>query len=131
MDLDPEDIRIDGYRAGDSSSWRAIHIPTGHVVTWNATKGDGQSLTKLRAKALADLAALVDGPGPDTFTDRRSEMEKSGEDMEEMMQALKTADAWLERWAQHVGSCRGGSYCTCGLTRVRYEVRNQVDGGAR
>ncbi len=36
--------------------------------------------------------------------------------------ALKTAGAWLERWAEHVGNCVGGDQCTCGLTRVRYEV---------
>lgn len=40
--------------------------------------------------------------------------------------ALRTADSWLERWAEHVGSCRGGELCTCGLTRVRYEVTEAI-----
>lgn len=37
-------------------------------------------------------------------------------------EALRIADSWLERWAQHVGNCRGDITCTCGLTRVRYDV---------
>jgi hypothetical protein len=42
--------------------------------------------------------------------------------MDELKDALKTADAWLQRWAEHVGNCAGEGECTCGLTRVRYEV---------
>ena len=30
--------------------------------------------------------------------------------------------AWLDRWAQHVGNCKGGDVCTCGLTFVRTEA---------
>lgn len=36
--------------------------------------------------------------------------------------ALKSVGAWLKRWAAHVGGCKGGSLCECGLTRMKYEV---------
>lgn len=48
--------------------------------------------------------------------------------------ALLTADSWLERWAQHVGNCRGGDRCECGLTLVRWEVSHaqlEAKGGER
>ena len=41
--------------------------------------------------------------------------------------ALKAADAWLERWAVHVGNCRGGELCECGLTRIRYEIALAIE----
>lgn len=37
-------------------------------------------------------------------------------------EALESAAAWLGRWASHVGPCRGGNECTCGLTAIRAEV---------
>lgn len=37
--------------------------------------------------------------------------------------ALATAEAWLDRWAAHVGSCEGFPTCTCGLAVVLNEVR--------
>ena len=43
-----------------------------------------------------------------------------------MEEALKAADAWLERWASHVGACRGGGLCECGLTAIQYETRGAL-----
>ena len=40
-----------------------------------------------------------------------------------LREALKTTDAWLDRWARHIGDCPGIDGCTCGLTRVRYAAR--------
>jgi protein subunit release factor A len=60
MALEPTDIRIVCYTAGDSSSCQAVHLPTGYAVTWATAKGDGRSPSKVRAKALDDLAALVE-----------------------------------------------------------------------
>jgi hypothetical protein len=37
-------------------------------------------------------------------------------------EVLASAEAWLTRWASHVGGCRGGGFCTCGLTAIRFEV---------
>ncbi len=42
---------------------------------------------------------------------------------EEARNALRAAESWLERWADHVGRCRGGEQCTCGLTAVQYDIR--------
>ena len=47
----------------------------------------------------------------------------SGPDMEE---ALRSAAAWLDRWAVHVGACAGGDRCTCGLTAIRSEVASAI-----
>ena len=44
-------------------------------------------------------------------------------------EALATAEAWLDRWAAHVGSCAGGDRCTCGLTAVLAEVRSALSEG--
>lgn len=41
---------------------------------------------------------------------------------ERLRAALESAEAWLERWAVHVGRCEGGLRCTCGLTAIRYDV---------
>jgi hypothetical protein len=38
------------------------------------------------------------------------------------LEALKSAEAWLHRWATHNGGCRKGSRCTCGLTAVRRDL---------
>lgn len=38
------------------------------------------------------------------------------------MLAVDAAISWLDRWAQHVGDCKGGDECTCGLTAVRHEL---------
>jgi hypothetical protein len=42
---------------------------------------------------------------------------------ERLTAALDGAEAWLDRWAQHVGVCRGGDLCTCGLSFIRLEAR--------
>lgn len=43
-----------------------------------------------------------------------------------MLEALGIGESWLDRWAQHVGSCKGGDICTCGLTRVKYDLRAAI-----
>lgn len=42
-------------------------------------------------------------------------------------EALRFAHSWLGYWATHIGNCRGGQVCTCGLTRVRYDARAALD----
>ena len=44
----------------------------------------------------------------------------------ELLEAGASAGAWLERWAKHVGSCRGDSECTCGLVAVRSELASAL-----
>lgn len=40
--------------------------------------------------------------------------------------ALRSAESWLDRWAVHVGACAAGDpswdRCTCGLTAIRAEA---------
>ena len=58
------------------------------------------------------------------FRDHRLAATKAADErVERLEQALKIADSWLDRWAQHVGDCAGRDVCTCGLTRVRYDAR--------
>jgi hypothetical protein len=40
---------------------------------------------------------------------------------------LQGPKAWLDLWADHIGNCRGGQVCTCGLTLARAEI---VDAAA-
>ena len=37
-------------------------------------------------------------------------------------EAFSGPAAWLDSWAQHVGNCKGGYVCTCGLTLARTEA---------
>lgn len=39
-----------------------------------------------------------------------------------LLEALAGPMAWLDGWAQHVGNCQGGYFCTCGLTAARSEL---------
>ena len=41
--------------------------------------------------------------------------------LRECEEALAGPNAWLERWASHVGGCHGGSLCQCGLTLAKLE----------
>jgi len=45
---------------------------------------------------------------------------------DQAVEALKTADAWLDRWARHIGDCPGIDGCECGLTRARYEAETTI-----
>ena len=44
------------------------------------------------------------------------------EALERQMEAFSGPAAWLDSWAQHVGNCKGGYVCTCGLTLARTEA---------
>ena len=37
--------------------------------------------------------------------------------------ALETCEAWIDRWSQHVGHCKGEDKCTCGRSRILHESR--------
>ena len=43
-----------------------------------------------------------------------------------LREAFSGPAAWLDRWAQHVGNCKGGHVCTCGLTLARTEARTAL-----
>ena len=42
--------------------------------------------------------------------------------IEEAKELISGPAAWLDSWAQHVGNCKGGYICTCGLTAARTEA---------
>lgn len=43
-------------------------------------------------------------------------------EIERLRDAVLSAKAWLDTWAQHVGTCPDGQVCTCGLDAIRNEV---------
>ena len=53
-------------------------------------------------------------------------IEAQAREIERLREALKTADAWLDRWARHIGDCPGIDGCECGLTRARYEAETTL-----
>lgn len=57
----------------------------------------------------------------------RSEVERQDREIERLRAALLIAQSWLDRWAAHVADCRGGDQCSCGLTRVRFDVAAALD----
>ena len=80
-----------------------------------------------------EAKALVEALKRDTLTyDQRWKLvdivETQAREIERLRGALKTADAWLDRWARHIGDCPGIDDCTCGLTRVRYEAITALAG---
>lgn len=42
-----------------------------------------------------------------------------------MLEVLKSANSWLERWGQHAGNCVMPA-CTCGLELARYETETAI-----
>ena len=44
------------------------------------------------------------------------------EALERQRETFSGPAAWLDSWAQHVGNCKGGYVCTCGLTLARTEA---------
>lgn len=48
---------------------------------------------------------------------------EAGREKEWLQAPLKSCEAWIDRWTDHVGHCRGGDECTCGRTAILYESR--------
>ena len=67
-------------------------------------------------------------PGTAAFVEEIPTILRALRERDQAVEALKTADAWLDRWARHIGDCPGIDGCTCGLTRVRYEARAALAG---
>lgn len=42
--------------------------------------------------------------------------------LDRAVEALETAESWIDRHAPHVGNCRGGNACSCGRTLVLAEI---------
>lgn len=50
------------------------------------------------------------------------ERREAAAEIERLRDAAESAKAWLDNWAQHVGTCPDGQVCTCGLDAIRNEV---------
>jgi hypothetical protein len=51
-----------------------------------------------------------------------AELLAMAEENARLREAFSGPSAWLDSWAQHVGNCKGGYVCTCGLTLARTEA---------
>lgn len=45
------------------------------------------------------------------------------QERDELREVAERNLAWLNRWASHVATCKGGDLCSCGLTAMRHETR--------
>lgn len=44
----------------------------------------------------------------------------------ELMEALRSCEAWIDRWTSHVGNCKGGNECSCGRSAISHEARAAI-----
>lgn len=65
-------------------------------------------------------------PGTAAFVEEIPTILRALRERDQAVEALKTTNAWLDRWARHIGDCPGIDDCTCGLTRVRYEAETTL-----
>jgi len=105
----------DLFEAADAPRHLVLHVRAGADEIERLRAGGcarDQGTTQYCAEAAqkdAEIASLLN-----TLADARTENMR-------LRAALESTEAWLERWAVHVGSCEGGHRCACGLTAVQYE----------
>ena len=99
------------------------YIDSEAVALWGCADGNGVDPRLIfRDKATADqVAADTDMAVRPLYTERPSPMEDVA-----WREKLKGPAAWLNRWAAHVGGCRGGQVCTCGLTMAQFEIEQAL-----
>lgn len=97
------------------------------ALEFQAQRADAQgkittaSVCREAAAYIAMLAASPQGEGSSADADTHRAAEGA------VVEALRPVTAWLYSWGQHVGSCRGGSFCTCGLTAMREQGSVALD----
>ena len=79
------------------------------AAEWARKAGEAQGKLEI-----SEAAVILDGWMRDC---KRLEADNA-----RLREAMKGPLAWLERWAVHVGNCKGDSACTCGLTFVQHEL---------
>lgn len=77
------------------------------LVAWHGDIYANLRIVTYLRNHVPDILALID----------------ENERLREAFSGLRGVEAWLDRWATHVGRCRGGYACTCGLERARHDVR--------
>lgn len=75
---------------------------------------DHESSIRTLTKELADLTEAADT------------IIAQAEALEVAREAITCAEAWLDSWALHVGSCAGGDVCECGLTRIKFDCNQAL-----
>lgn len=55
--------------------------------------------------------------------------EKVEAEIEGLRSALASCESWMDRWASHVGSCKGDNQCTCGRAAILHEARAALANG--
>ena len=86
------------------------------IALWNgkAVALESDELDGLAAKWPRVVKVMLDA-------ERRAETAEAQRNA--ALEFIKGPEAWLDRWADHVGACAQGDRCTCGLTLARHEIR--------
>jgi hypothetical protein len=107
-----------------------------HPEDWNFT--DGQHLTKRqlsdkveyvhsdRIEALTAMLNTVSELWAKEATEKNVLAGRCENLKAKLAKAVETTSgpsAWLDDWAIHVGRCRGGDKCSCGLSLAQHEAR--------
>ena len=73
------------------------------------------------AQLILDAASELDATRTERNIARRA-LDEAQAKVKRQREAFSGPAAWLDSWAQHVGNCKGGYVCTCGLTLARTEA---------
>ena len=116
----PEEMR-DYYR-GLATAAVATLRKTHHLIP-RAAGDDGELVGRLRYTYEHGIFVAAENgmlAGADEAADRIAALEAELAEKDALLrkcgEGLAGPNAWLERWASHVGGCHGGSLCQCGLT---------------
>lgn len=64
------------------------------------------------------------------YLEKKEELEEAQDRIAELEAALKGAEAWIDRWTEHVGNCSGNNKtCTCGRAANLFEIHAALAGG--
>lgn len=112
------DDPAEATRYGFRSDANAVHAEDEDA--WCVVKYEDVATPSARITGDKDRENPVEGaPYGEGLIGRITELERQ---LKVAREALGHADSWLGRWAQHVGNCKGEFLCTCGLTRIRFDV---------
>lgn len=80
--------------------------------------------TRLSVETARDILERV----TDALQSEHEARLKAEERTRGVIDALASAESWLDRWAKHVGNCLHNP-CTCGLTAIRTEAEIALQAG--
>ena len=93
--------------------------------------GDLNAAVTMLTDLCAPMTDMVSNHAAVHFANHRTTATASKDaEIAELRERAKGPAAWLERWAQHVGSCTGKQgECTCGLELARHELDTLLNKG--